>query len=228
MMATAVKKTNWFAIWTSVAVVAVIAVVIVVVAMMNNAATDPGTPPSGAGVDQESGAIVFGEGEQTLDVYLDFMCPACGNFERSYGEEIRSLVDDGTITLRIHPISILDVQSQGTQFSTRAANIMYCVADAEPDAAFTYMQTVFDNQPDEGTPGLSDEELLGMAESSGATGVDTCASDGEYFDYVTAMTKNTPIQPGNAGIATPTLEVNGEVISNRDIPAVGSLATLFD
>jgi protein-disulfide isomerase len=102
---------------------------------VNNAATDPGEPPQGSGIDQETGAVVVGDGEQSMDTYIDFMCPICGQFEEAYGDAILELVDDGTITLNIHPISILDRYSQGTEYSTRAANAMYCVAEADPPAS---------------------------------------------------------------------------------------------
>ena len=54
----AAGKTNWFAIWVSVAVLVVLALVIGLVVWMNSSASDPGTPPSGSGVNQETGAVV--------------------------------------------------------------------------------------------------------------------------------------------------------------------------
>ena len=227
-MAAATGKTNWFAIWISTAVVVVVALVVALVVWMNNAATDPGTPPSGAGIDQETGAIAVGEGSQTLDTYIDFMCPICGQFETTYGPEITDLIDAGTITLNIHPISILDRYSQGTEYSTRAANAMYCVAEADPDAAYPFMQEMFEKQPAEQSTGLTDDEILAIASDVGVTGIDSCVTDRTFGDYVTSMTKNTPIQPGSQGIGTPTLSVNGETIANSSIPAVGSFATLFN
>ena len=227
-MATATRKTNWFSIWVSVAVVAVLVVVIGIVVWMNRAATDPGTPPSGSGIEQETGAIVVGDGEQTLDTYIDFMCPICGDFEEAYGEEILDLVDDGTLTLNIHPISILDRYSQGTEYSTRAANAMYCVAETDPDAAVPFMQAMFANQPQENSTGLTDDEILAIAEDAGISGIDSCVTDGSYSKYVTAMTEKTPVQPGKSGIGTPTLVVNGEIIENSSIPPVGQFATLFE
>lgn len=227
MAQAAAGKQNWFAIWVSVAVVAVVALVIALVVWMNNAATDPGTLPTGSGIDQSTGAIIVGDGEQTLDTYIDFMCPICGQFETAYGDEILDLVNDGTITLNIHPISILNRYSQGTEFSTRAANAMYCVAEADPDAAVPFMQAMFANQPDENTTGLTDAQILAIAEGAGVTGIDSCVADGTYTQFVTAMTENTPVQPGASGIGTPTLAINGEVIANSTIPAVGSFATLF-
>lgn len=227
-MAAASGKVNWFAIWISTAVVVVVALVIGLVVWMNNAATDPGTPPTGSGIEQETGAIVVGDGEQTLDTYIDFMCPICGQFETTYGPEILDLVDDGTITLNIHPISILDRLSQGTEYSTRAANAMYCVAEADADAAVPFMQAMFEDQPAEQTTGLTDEEILGIASDVGVTGIDDCVADRSFGQYVTAMTEETPIQPGSQGVGTPTLAVNGEVISNSTIPARGSFGSLFE
>lgn len=226
-MATAVGKTNRFAIWVSVAVVAIIAVVVALVVWMNNRATDPGTVPTATGINQETGAIAVGTGEQTLDTYIDFMCPVCNQFETSYGGEIQDLVNAGTITLNIHPISILNRLSQGTEFSTRAANAMYCVAESAPDAAVPFMQAMYENQPEENSTGLTDAQILDIAKGAGATGIDACVTGGTYTSFVTAMTEKTPIQPGTTGIATPTLAINGTTISNRTIPATGQFAMLF-
>ncbi len=223
----AAGKTNWFAIWVSVAVVAVVAVVVALVVWMNNSATDPGTAPSGSGIDQQTGAVVVGSGEQTLDTYIDFMCPVCSQFEQTYGDEILDLVNDGTITLNIHPISILDRYSQGTAFSTRSANAMYCVAEADPDAAVPFMQAMFKNQPAENSTGLTDDQILEIAKSVGVEGIDSCVTDGTYKKFVTSMTEKTPIAPGSSGIGTPTIAVNGETIANNTIPAKGQFATLF-
>ncbi|WP_431801864.1 DsbA family protein [Microbacterium sp. bgisy203] len=222
------SKTNWFAIWVSVAIVVIIALVIALVVWMNSAAKDPGTPPSGSGINQETGAVVVGDGDQTLDLYLDFMCPICNQFETTYGEEIQDLVNDGTITLNIHPIAILDRYSQGTNYSTRSANAMYCVVETDPDAAVPFMQAMFTNQPEENSPGLTDAQILDIAKGVGVTGIDSCVGDGTYSKFVGAMTEKTPIQPGSQGIGTPTLAVNGEVIANNTIPAVGQFKTLFD
>ena len=223
----AAGKTNWFAIWVSVAVVAVVAVVVALVVWMNNSATDPGTAPSGSGIDQQTGAVVVGSGEQTLDTYIDFMCPICSQFEQAYGKEILDLVNDGTITLNIHPIAILDVRSQGTAYSTRAANAMYCVAEANPDAAVPFMQAMFENQPEEGSTGLTDQQILGIASGVGVTDIDSCVTNQTYKQFVAAMTEKTPLAPGATRIGTPTLAVNGEVIDNGTIPAQGQFATLF-
>ncbi|MGB4779550.1 DsbA family protein [Microbacterium sp.] len=227
-MAQAAGTRNWFAIWVSVAVVVVIALVIGLVVWMNNAATDPGTAPSGSGIDQQTGAVVVGSGEQTLDVYLDFMCPICGQFESVYGEEMVDLANDGTVTLNIHPIAILDRASQGTEFSTRSANALYCVAESDPDAAVPFMQEMFAKQPEENSTGLTDEEILAIAKDAGVTDIDSCVADQTYAQFVTTMTPKTPLSPGQDRIGTPTIAVNGETIALSTLPPQGQFATLFD
>jgi len=229
-MAATARKTNWFAIWVSVAVVVVLVGVGALVVWMNNSAStpDPVVTPDSAVINPDTGAIAVGDGDQTMDTYIDFMCPVCNQFEQAYGEAIQGLVDDGTITLNIHPISILDRASQGTEYSTRAANAMYCVAAADGTAAVPFMQAMFQNQPEEGSTGLTDDQILAIAAASGVTGIDACVNDGEYSGFVTAMTEKTPVAPGASGIGTPTIAINGEVIANSTLPAPAELGTLFE
>lgn len=222
------RKVNWFAIWVSVAVVVALVAVAVLVVWLNNPSTNTGEAPDAPNISAETGAISVGDGDGTLDTYIDFMCPICNQFEQAYGPSIQELVDDGTITLNIHPIAILDRYSQGTEFSTRAANAMYCVAEADADASVPFMQAMFENQPEEGTSGLTDEEILAIASEVGVSGIDSCVNDGRYTGFVAAMTEKTPVQPGQAGIATPTVAVNGEVIANSELPAPAELRSLFE
>lgn len=228
-MAAVARKTNWFAIWVSVAVVVVLVGVAALVVWMNDSASTPApvVTPDAAVIDTETGAIVVGDGENTLDTYIDFMCPVCNQFEQVYGEAITGLVDDGTMTHNIHPIAILDRLSQGTQYSTRAANAMYCVAAADGTAAVPFMQAMFANQPAEGSTGLTNEQILEIASVAGVTGIDACVNDGEYAGFVTAMTEQTPVAPGAGGIGTPTIAVNGEVIANSTLPDPANLGSLF-
>jgi protein-disulfide isomerase len=229
-MAAQGRKVNWFAIWVSVGVVVALVVVAVLVITLNNAskATPTATgsqTPTASNINSDTGAILVGTGSQTMDTYIDFMCPICNQFEQFYGSQIKSLVDDGTITLRVHPISILDRSSQGTQYSTRAASAAYCVAIAKPDAVLPFIKEMYAQQPAEGSTGLTDSQILDIAKSVGVTGIDDCVNSGRYMNYVTAMTEKTPIQPGLSTISTPTIAINGTTIANSTLPQ--DLSTLF-
>jgi protein-disulfide isomerase len=207
------RKMNWFAIWISIGVVVALVVVAGMVIWMNSASTAPGEAPQASNIDADTGAIAVGEGTNQLDTYIDFMCPICNQFEQAYGDTIEGLIDDGSITLNIYPISILDRASQGTEFSTRAANAMYCVAVADAEASLPFMQAMYANQPEEGSTGLTDEQILSIAADAGATGIDDCVNSGQYSSYVTTMTEKTPVKPGASGIGTPTVLLNGEFVT---------------
>ena len=192
----------------------------VLVVTMNNVAASPGETPQNASINTETGAISVGDGPNTLDTYLDFMCPVCKSFEEAYGDTIQEQVDAGTLTLNIHPISILDRFSQGTEYSSRAAGAMYCVANTEPDKAVGFMREMYADQPPENSSGLSDEQLVQIAEAVGVTDTETvgaCITDGTFKTYAQGMTQQTPVQPGQQGIATPTLVLNGETIANSSL-----------
>ena len=206
------RKVNWFAIWISIGVVVALVVVAFFVILGNNQSTAPGEAPEASNINAETGAIAVGDGPDELATYVDFMCPVCGQFEQLYGPTIEELVDDGSITLNLHPISILDRASQGTEFSTRSANAMYCVAVADADAVMPFNNAMYENQPEEGSTGLTDEQILEIASGVGVSGIDDCVNDGRYSKYVADITEKTPVKPGNAGIGTPTVMLNGEFV----------------
>ncbi|CAH0128872.1 MULTISPECIES: thioredoxin domain-containing protein [unclassified Microbacterium] len=215
MMATARKSTNWFAIGVTAAAVVVVLVIAGVVWFANNQATSPGTVPESSAVNADTGAISVGSGNQTVDTYVDFMCPVCNSFEQAYGPTLQQLADGGTITLNIHPIAILDAQSQGTQYSTRAAGAAYCVAVDDAANVPAFVKALYAQQPKEGTSGLDDATLATIAKDAGASdAVTSCIQDGTYTKFVTAMTKKTPSQTGS-GISTPTIAINGQVLVNQ-------------
>lgn len=204
MAAAAQGKTNWFAVGISIAVVVVLVVLGVVVVWLNNQATDAGPAPKGDLVNSETGALTYGDGPDTVAVYIDFMCPICNSFEQQYGEQLQQAAADGKITLEYHPIAILDHYSQGAEYSSRSAAAMFCVAENNPDQALDYMQSLFTNQPAENTTGLTDEQLAGLAEEVGATDSTSCIADSTFEKFGAAQASANEIQ------GTPTIEVNGK------------------
>lgn len=203
-MAAAKGNTNWFAIWVSIAVVVVLVVLGGLVWFLNSQATAPGAAPKSDIVNEETGAISFGSGEDEVDTYVDFMCPICGDFESQYGEQLQAAAANDTITLNIHPVSILNRFSTTNEYSSLSAGSMYCVAEEAPEATLDYFNLLFANQPQEGTAGLSAQELGALAEQAGAGAAADCIADGTYMKYTEDQTQAHEI----AG--TPTVEVNGK------------------
>lgn len=212
-MAYAQSKPNWFVIGISAAVVVVLIALAGVVVWMNNKATapDPVSNPQSSLVNKDNGALSFGKGDTQVDTFVDFMCPACGQFEDAFGGALQKAASDDKITLNLHPISILDRYSMNTEYSTRAAASVYCVADSNPDATLNYFNALFENRPDENTTGLSDQELIGIANQVGASKASECITDGTYKGFVTDQTQKHEIQ------GTPAIEIDGKRLDNEDI-----------
>ena len=210
-MAAPAKKNSYLAIWISVAVVAALVLVGALVVWMNNTAAAPGAAPEGPGIDSSTGAIAVGSGPDEVDVWFDFYCPHCQDFEDVYGPTLDELVTSGDITLNLHPVALSGLNAaSGTDFSERSASALYCVATQDTDAAFAFTQTLL--TADVTGAGWTDDELIALAADSGVTGIDECITQRTYVYFVDAQTREIPASP-QGGQGTPTLVINGEYIS---------------
>lgn len=211
MAAAAKSNTNWFAIGISIAVVVVLVALAGLVVVLNNQASSPGPDPvANDTFDPETGAVSVGDGDDTVAVFVDFMCPVCNSFEQQFGEALESAADDGRITLEYHPIAILDRYSQGTEYSSRSAGAAVCVAESNPELYLDYAKTLFENQPEENSAGLTTEQLADFAKQVGADDAASCITDETYRKFGVAQADAHEIQ------GTPTVEVNGERLDLQD------------
>lgn len=155
-----------------------------------------------------------------IRIYVDYMCPVCGMFEKANGEQIKKLVKDGAATVEIHPVAILDRLSMGTKYSTRAANAAACVANYSPNNFFAFNELLFKHQPEEDSSGLSDGRLIELAKETGVdkyTNIVTCIETQEFKNWVAGATDrfnsnpfpNAATQPEKHG--TPIIYVNGQL-----------------
>ncbi|TFC86204.1 hypothetical protein E3T26_10445 [Cryobacterium sp. TMT1-21] len=151
-----------------------------------------------------------------IAIYADYLCPFCGQFEATNGEQIATWVSAGNATLEFHPISILDQGSAGSKYPTRAANAAACVANFQPDSFLAVNTALFKNQPAEQTTGLTDKQIVSLVTDAGVTDKDVagCITDQTFTDWVAASTDRALKGPlPNADIkqikGTPTVLVNG-------------------
>jgi protein-disulfide isomerase len=171
---------------------------------------------------QPSATPVATEPEQTgvvdIRIYVDYLCENCGTFENNNAEQLRKWVSSGAATLEIHPIALLTTKSAGTQYSLRAANAAACVAEYSPDAFFDFHESLFVDQPKEGTEGLSNDQLLARAVKAGVTDgskIKTCIEKKRFASWVQAATVralNGPIPGADIPAITtaPTVIVDGK------------------
>ena len=155
-----------------------------------------------------SGNLITKEGtsepKAVISMYEDFLCPACGNFEKQFGPTIDKLVDSGAVAVDYYMVSILDRAGQG--YSTRAANAAYCVADADTDAFRRFHAALYAQQPPEGVGPFPDNaRLIEVARQAGVTGdVPACINNGRYNDMVKGLAKASGVN------STPTIRINGQ------------------
>lgn len=139
--------------------------------------------------------------------YEDFLCPACGNFERTFGPTVSKLIDIGAIAADYSMVSILD-NAKNKNYSSRAGAAALCVADESMDAFRRFHSALFstDIQPDErGTSFPDNARLIELAREAGAAGkVPDCINSGKYLPRVSGEAAAAHIN------ATPTIKINGE------------------
>jgi protein-disulfide isomerase len=156
-----------------------------------------------------------------IRIYLDYMCPYCGQFETTNNAQIGDLVKSGGATVEIHPLSILDRSSLSTKYSTRAANAAACVANYSPNNFWDFNNLMFQNQPQENTAGLDDSKLKDIASQAGVTAADqinSCIDNQTFKGFVADSTSRAlkgPLPNSNetAVTGTPTVLVNGQKYS---------------
>jgi protein-disulfide isomerase len=157
-----------------------------------------------------SNGIVVGGGPATVDLYVDFQCPHCKEYEQAVGPTLTQMVDDKKIRIVYHPIAILD-DASSTQYSTRSSGAFACAANLAPDKVIAYAEALFAQQPPEGGSGLTDDKLISIANSVGITdpALGTCVRDGTYRSWTAHVTEAATDRGVNG---TPTVFVNGKEV----------------
>jgi protein-disulfide isomerase len=160
----------------------------------------------------DGAVITAGSGPVVIDIYEDYLCPSCERFEERYGNELTTALNEGRISVRFHSIAILDELSAPTGYSTRAANAALC---SVPAGIFPrYHKRLFDDQPAEGSAGLSDDQLIALGSELGTQGdFAACVQGGTNVDAVKAETEkatNDPALQTQGRFGTPTVAINGQ------------------
>lgn len=155
------------------------------------------------------GRIAVGQADApvSVTVFFDYMCPFCGRFEAANSAALDRLISSGQARLDLRPMSFLDPQSDGARFSTRAANAVATVADGAPEQVWAFHRALFANQPEEGTKGLSDSELAGIARDAGVPAEVVARFDDEQFTGWVADVTQKAFDSGITG--TPTVMIDG-------------------
>jgi len=156
-------------------------------------------------------------GVANIVTYVDLQCPYCQQFEATNDTQIQKMVANGTATLEVHPIAILDASSLGNLYATRADNALACVAEYKPNSFLAVTSALYAKQPAENTHGMSDHALINIVKNAGAndTSITDCISAQKFKNWTKASSQRVMTQPlPNSSLpsltGTPTILVNGK------------------
>ena len=139
----------------------------------------------------------------TVEVYADFQCPACGQFDRTTLREIEEkYVKNGKVRVAFNHYAFIGEES------TRAAEASECANDQ--GKFWEYAAALFNNQAGENVGAFADAKLEGLAQQLGLN-MDQyrqCMTNRPHLAKIQASTQNGSARGVNS---TPTLFINGQM-----------------
>ncbi|HEX6233325.1 MAG TPA: thioredoxin domain-containing protein [Jiangellaceae bacterium] len=157
-----------------------VAVAIIAVAVMANRSSGPVDPDvQPAGITESGGGYSITEAAAdapTMEVWFDFSCPHCRDFEAASGPFLKQLADNGDANVVYRPVTFV-----GQLASIKATNAWACSLDE--GMGEQYMDAIYAIQGN-----YTDSQLLSAAESVGLSSdtFESCVEDGTYEGWVNA------------------------------------------
>jgi protein-disulfide isomerase len=166
----------------------------------------PDTAPSGA---TDSYGMMVGDADapKEIVVYEDFLCPFCGQLEKTVRDKLDAAVEAGEVNVEYRPLPFLERISD---YSPESANAFAVVLDASgPEVAKAFHDLLFDNQPSEDGPFPSKDDLVDLAVEAGADEADVRPGieDMAFEGWVTAAGEAASKDGINS---TPSVFIDGE------------------
>lgn len=150
----------------------------------------PGTPASDAPV---------------VEVYEDFLCSHCADFEDEHGAYLADLAEQGEIALRFVPMTILDgTADTGPAHDTM--NAAFCVADRQGAEAFWAMKPELFASFARGDAEPTQRALAAIARDVGVPDIESCLEEGTFVPWLNEVRE----QARERGVTgTPSVFVDG-------------------
>jgi protein-disulfide isomerase len=194
----------------------VVAIVVVGVVVQYQRGKTHGPTPSGTVANGMAIPVGNRAAPVTLTVFEDFRCPSCKQFEDTYGDTVRSLVDAGKLKVEYHIATVIDGNYPGTSGSKVAGNAAACAFVA--GRFRPYHDVLYANQPPETEDGFTEQRVVELAKR--VDGLDTpafrsCVSKGTYRSWLSRVQQN--FDHRFTRVSTPTLLLNGRLVFGADL-----------
>jgi protein-disulfide isomerase len=191
-----------------IAVVVGVVLLMLVPTLLSKRTNTSAAVPASVSADRGYGIVFNGDAKNVpiVDIYEDFQCPICMQFEKLQGDYIESLITEKKATVVYHTLSFLGPDS------VRAANAAACSADQ--GEFLNYHRSLYANQPAENSGAWTNAALAAVGQAAGIKGkkfVD-CVAGGQYADWV----NNVAAAGAKANVnSTPTVFINGKEIDRN-------------
>ena len=155
----------------------------------------------------EGYGIVFNKeltGVPKIDIWEDFQCPVCRNFEAINAKQIKEWIDAKKVTAVFHPLSFIGAES------AYMANAAACAADE--GKFLQYHEALYVNMADSENSGKwNPPALVALGKQLGISGksFEGCVNNGKYQDWVNNVAADGSQKNVNS---TPTVLINGKEI----------------
>lgn len=211
--------------------IAVLVVIVVVIGGVLLMSKNEGTPAdkAQAAIDKATPVFVLGKEDAPtkLTFFEDPYCPACGNMERQYGEQITKAVEDGKLQIKFFMLSFLNRSSPSGDYSDRAAGGLLAIAksslpgDQKQKAWMGAHTAMYANQPEEGKGDKTNAEIATvLADGAKAKGVELPADvtaairDGKYsVESAQNAGTGSKLMQDIGSTGTPTVVHNGDKLT---------------
>ena len=136
-----------------------------------------------------------------IDLWVDYSCPHCQEFEATNNDTLTSLVAAGNVAVTYHNIQIV------TDYGTEAGSASACMAVHDPNAWPAFNAALYANHTaDTDSWTASDFKQFAAANGAGSA-TQSCIEGGTYKSWITDNT-NASTKVGVTG--TPTMFIDGQ------------------
>ncbi len=207
------KKDNFTRNLVVVVIVGVL-LIMLVPTLLSNKTDISAAVPSSVSVEDGYGIVFNSELKDVpqVDIYADFQCPVCAEFEKLNGVYIEDLIDQKKARVVFHLLSFLGQRQGSANESARAANAAACAADEGQFLPF--QRLLFTTQPQENSGVWTPSYLKDAGAAIGITSekFSTCVLNNSYAGWVDNVAAAGAANNVNS---TPTVFVNGKEIDRQ-------------
>ena len=190
-----------------IGMVSFIVIVGVVFSFISNRSSSTAQVPAAVSESDGYGIVLNPTATPQIDIYVDYQCPVCKNFEIINGGYLSEIAAAGKAKVVVHPMTFIGAES------ILAANAAACAADENEFVAMN-LAIFQDQSPNENSGKWQGDAMLNIGKSIGINSAkfEACIKDGNYVKW----TGNVSAATAKANVnSTPTIFVNGKQLDRN-------------